>query len=169
AIAQTAVPAPPQAPAAQLELMFRNDPSILDGRFANNGWLQELPQAITKLTWDNAVLLSPKTAELLKVGGAPSVQGGEHGQIVSDVVELRYRGRSVKGAVFVVAGHPDGCATVHLGYGRTRAGHVGTGAGFNANALRTADAMSFGSGLQIVATGERYPLACTQYHHLMEG
>ena len=169
AIAQIAVAAPPQASAAQLELMFRNDPSILDGRFANNGWLQELPKPITRLTWDNAVLVSPKTAERLKVGGEPSLQGGEHGQIVSDVVELRYRGRSVKGAVFVVAGHPDACATVHLGYGRTRAGHVGSGAGFNANALRTADAMSFGGGLEIVATGERYSLACTQYHHLMEG
>jgi Fe-S-cluster-containing dehydrogenase component len=69
----------------------------------------------------------------------------------------------------VVPGHPDGCATVHLGYGRTRAGHVGSGTGFNANALRTSDAMSFGPGLQIARTGERYSLACTQYHHLMEG
>src|SRR4029077_2526614 len=169
AIAQTAVPAPPQAPAAQLELMFRNDPSVLDGRFANNGWLQELPKPITKLTWDNAVLISPKTAERLKVGGEPSVQGGEHGQIVSDVVELRYRGRSVKGAVFLVAGHPDDCVTVHLGYGRTRAGRVGTGAGFNANALRTADAMWSGAGLEAARTGDRYSLACTQFHHLMEG
>ncbi|HEV3218028.1 MAG TPA: TAT-variant-translocated molybdopterin oxidoreductase [Vicinamibacterales bacterium] len=160
--------APPPADGA-LEIVFRSDPSVLDGRFANNGWLQELPKPITKLTWDNAVLVSPKTAEMLKVGGVPSMQGGEHGQIVSDVVELRYRGRSVKGAAFVVPGHPDGCATVHLGYGRTRAGQVGSGTGFNANALRTSDAMSFGPGLQIARTGERYSLACTQYHHLMEG
>jgi molybdopterin-containing oxidoreductase family iron-sulfur binding subunit len=168
-ISQTAALAAQSPSDSSLELGFRNDPSVLDGRFANNGWLQELPKPITKLTWDNAVLMSPKTAETLNVGGTPSMQGGEHGQIVSDVVELRYRGRSVKGAVFVVAGHPDGCATVHLGYGRTRAGQVGTGAGFNANALRTADALSFGSGLQIAASGERYSLACTQYHHLMEG
>ena len=67
--------------------------------------------------------------------------GGEHGQIVSDVVELKYRSRSVRGALFVVVGHPDECVTVHLGYGRTRAGHLGTGAGFNANAIRTADAL----------------------------
>ena len=161
---------PGPAPAGNgIEIIFRNDPSILDGRFANNGWLQELPKPITKLTWDNAVLVSPKTAELFNVGGYPSMQGGEHGQIISDEVELRYRGRSVKGAVFVVAGHPDGCATVHLGYGRTRAGHVGSDAGFNANALRTADAMWFGSGLEIVKTGGRYSLACTQYHHLMDG
>jgi MoCo/4Fe-4S cofactor protein with predicted Tat translocation signal len=163
-----AAPLAPQ-PSESLELIFRNDPSVLDGRFANNGWLQELPKPLTRLTWDNAVLMSPRTAESLKVGGTPSMQGGEHGQIVSDVVELQFRGRRVKGAVFVVAGHPDGCATVHLGYGRTRAGRVGNGTGFNANALRTADAMWFGGGLQIFAAGERYPLACTQYHHLMEG
>jgi MoCo/4Fe-4S cofactor protein with predicted Tat translocation signal len=169
AVAEALSPALQSFPSQSLELVFRNDPSVLDGRFANNGWLQELPKPITRLTWDNAVLLSPKTADELKVGGAPSMQGGEHGQIISDVVELRYHGRTIKGAVFVVAGHPDLCATVHLGYGRTRAGQVGSGAGFNANALRTSDAMSFGAGLEIVATGERYALACTQYHHLMEG
>ena len=152
-----------------LEIVFRNDPSILDGRFANNGWLQELPKPITKLTWDNAVLVSPATAERLKAGGVPSAQGGEHGNITSSLVELRYRGRKVRGALFVVVGHPDDCATVHLGYGRRRAGHLGTGAGFDANAIRTSDAPWFGGGLEIVNTGETYSLACTQYHHLMEG
>jgi molybdopterin-containing oxidoreductase family iron-sulfur binding subunit len=152
-----------------LEIAFRNDPTILDGRFANNGWLQELPKPITKLTWDNAVIVSPATAAKLKTVNTPAMQGGEHGQIISDLVELRYRGQMVKGAVFAVVGHPDDCATVHLGYGRTRAGHLGTTTGFNANVLRTADAMSFGSGLELVRTGETYPLACTQYHHLMEG
>jgi Fe-S-cluster-containing dehydrogenase component len=161
--------APSTSPPGSLELMFRNDPSILDGRFANNGWLQELPKPITKLTWDNAVLVSPRTAQSLGLSQSPAMQGGEHGQILSDVVELQYRGRRVKGAVFVVAGHPDSCATVHLGYGRTRAGRVGSRTGFNANSLRTADAMAFGGGLQLAATGERYPLACTQYHHLTEG
>ena len=156
-------------PAQGLELIFRSDPSILDGRFANNGWLQELPKPITKLTWDNAVLLSPATAARLKIGGEPAMQGGEHGQITSDVVELRYKGRAVRGAAFVVVGHPDDAVTIHLGYGRTRAGRVAEGAGFNANALRTSDAMDFGGGLEVVPTGTTYPLACTQYHHLMEG
>jgi MoCo/4Fe-4S cofactor protein with predicted Tat translocation signal len=156
-------------PAEGLELIFRNDPSILDGRFANNGWLQELPKPITKLTWDNAVLLSPATAARLKIGGEPAMQGGEHGQITSDVVELRYKGRAVRGAAFVVVGHPDDAVTVHLGYGRTRAGRVAEGAGFNANALRTSDAMDFGGGLEVVPVGTTFPLACTQYHHLMEG
>jgi len=165
-IGRTATPA---VSAQGLEISFRNDPSILDGRYANNGWLQELPKPLTKLTWDNAVLVSPATAERLNAAGRPAMQGGEHGQIISNVVELRYRGRTVKGALFAVAGHPDGCATVHLGYGRTRAGHVGSQTGFNANLLRASDAMSFGAGLEIVKTGETYPLACTQYHHLMEG
>jgi MoCo/4Fe-4S cofactor protein with predicted Tat translocation signal len=151
------------------EITFRNDPSILDGRFANNGWLQELPKPITKLTWDNAILVSPATAERLKVGGSPSITGGEHGQIVSDVVELRYDGRSVRGAVFTVVGHADDCVTVHAGYGRARAGHVGTGAGFNTNAIRTSDAPWSGRGAELVNTGDTFSLACTQYHHLMEG
>jgi molybdopterin-containing oxidoreductase family iron-sulfur binding subunit len=152
-----------------LEVAFRVDPCVLDGRFANNGWLQELPKPITKLTWDNAVLVSPATAERLQAGSSPAYRGGEHGQIVSDLVELRYKGRSVRGAIFPVVGHPDDCVTVHLGYGRRRAGRVASGAGFDAYAIRTSDAPWFDRGLEIVKTGERYSLACTQYHHLMEG
>ena len=166
---ESAIRNPQSAVASGLEISFRNDPCILDGRFANNGWLQELPKPITKLTWDNAVFVSPATAERLKSAQSPSFQGGEHGQIVTDVVEVKYEGRSVRGALFAVVGHPDECATVHLGYGRTRAGHVGNGAGFNANAIRTSAALSFAGGAQITATGERAALACTQYHHLMEG
>ena len=151
------------------EIAFRNDPTVLDGRFANNGWLQELPKPITKLTWDNAVIVSPATAERLQATGVASFQGGEHGQIISDIVELRYRGRSVRGAVFAVVGHPDDCITVHLGYGRTRGGHLANGAGFNAYAIRTAERPWFDSGVDLVKTGEQFSLACTQYHHLMEG
>jgi molybdopterin-containing oxidoreductase family iron-sulfur binding subunit len=74
----------------------------------------------------------------------------------------------VQGIAFVIAGHPDDCATLHLGHGRTRAGHVGTGVGFNANLLRTSDALWHGDGLEIARTGGRGSLACTQYHHLMD-
>jgi MoCo/4Fe-4S cofactor protein with predicted Tat translocation signal len=162
-------PAPTAQPGNGLEIAFRNDPAILDGRFANNGWLQELPKPITRLTWDNAVIVSPAMADRLMAVGVPAFQGGEHGQIISRVVELRYRGRTVRGPVFAVAGHPDNCVTVHAGYGRSRAGHLGTGAGFDANRIRTSDAMWFGGGLEIVDTGETYSLACTQYHHLTEG
>ncbi|PYR41643.1 MAG: molybdopterin oxidoreductase, partial [Acidobacteria bacterium] len=165
----TVEPTPTTHAADDIEINFRNDPSVLDGRFANNGWLQELPKPITRLTWDNAVLVSPATAAKLRAAGSPAFQGGEHGQIITDLVELRYRARSVRGALFTVVGHPDDCVTVHLGYGRSRGGRVATGAGFNANAIRTSDALSFGAGVEIVRTFEKFSLACTQYHHLMEG
>jgi molybdopterin-containing oxidoreductase family iron-sulfur binding subunit len=142
---------------------------VLDGRFANNAWLQELPKPITKLTWDNAVLVSPATAARLQAGGHPSYKGGERGQILSDLVELRFRGRTVSGPIFTVVGHPDDCATIHLGHGRRRGGRVAAGTGFDAGAIRTSDALWAGSGLEIVKTGGDYALACTQYHHLMEG
>src|SRR5262249_48610168 len=90
-----------------LEISFRHDPCVADGRFANNGWLQETPKPITKLTWDNAVLVSATTAARLGITGRPDATGGEHGQYVSEVVELRYRGRTVRGPLFVVDGHPD--------------------------------------------------------------
>src|SRR5207247_3991928 len=133
---------------SDLEISFRHDPSVLDGRFANNGWLQELPKPITKLTWDNAVIVSPRTAERIAASANPAYRGGEHGQIVVDVVELRYKGRTVRGGIFPVAGHPDDCATVHLGYGRRRGGRVAAGAGFDANAIRTADGLWSGRGLE---------------------
>jgi molybdopterin-containing oxidoreductase family iron-sulfur binding subunit len=153
----------------RLDVVFRNDPSVLDGRFANNGWLQELPKPLTKLTWDNAVFVSAATAARLGVSNTPAATGGEHGQVIGDVVELRLRGRAVQGLAFIVAGHPDDCATLYLGYGRTRAGHLGTGAGFNANLLRTSDALWHAQGLEVARTGKRGSLACTQYHHLMDG
>jgi MoCo/4Fe-4S cofactor protein with predicted Tat translocation signal len=173
AIAQSAIESatgnPPSAIPGGIEINFRNDPSILDGRFANNGWLQELPKPITRLTWDNAVLASPATAARLRVAEKPAFTGGEHGQVITDLVELKYRGRAVRGALFQVVGHPDDCVTVHVGYGRSRGGRVAAGAGFNANAIRTSDALSFGGGVEVSRTGESFSLACTQYHHLMEG
>ena len=158
-----------QVPASGLDVSFRNDPTIYDGRFANNAWLQELPKPLTHLTWDNAVLVSP--AMLSRLGGSatPAMTGGERGQIKAPIVEVTYRGRSIRGAMFPVAGHPDQAMTLHLGYGRTRVGHVGTDRGFNANAIRTSDAWSFGTGATVVLTGETFSLACTQYHQLMEG
>ena len=182
-MADTAFPARNIAPAATIpafgtvptpapsgiEVAFRNDPTVLDGRFNNNAWLQELPKPLTHLTWDNAVLVSPAT--LARLGGiaTPDFTGGERGQIHGSVVEVRYRGRTVRGAMFPVPGHPDDVATLHVGYGRTRTGQVGSGRGFHAGALRTSDAHSFGTGAQITLTGDTFPLACVQYHHLMEG
>jgi MoCo/4Fe-4S cofactor protein with predicted Tat translocation signal len=146
---------PPAAPAG-LELLLQPDPTVWDGRFANNGWLQELPKPITKLTWDNAALLSPTSAAQL----------GLQNEMV---VELHVQGRTVRAPVWIVPGHADAVVTVHLGYGRWRTGRVGSGTGFNAYRLRTSDTWWVGHGLEVHATGERYTLATTQHHHSMEG
>ncbi len=137
-----------------LEIIFRADPNIRDGFYSNNGWLQELPKPLTKLTWDNAVLVSPATAEELDLA-------------TEDVVELSHDGRSLRAPVWVMPGHPHGSVTVHLGYGRERAGRVGDGAGFNAYALRTSAAPWHAAGATLEKTGQRYRLATTQIHHTL--
>jgi molybdopterin-containing oxidoreductase family iron-sulfur binding subunit len=148
------------------------DPTFYDGRFANNGWLQELPKPITKLTWDNAALMSPATAKELGVGLGGYAHGGEHGGFHQPVVELQLGDRKVKAPAWVVPGHADGSVTVYLGYGREAAGKVGGDAGhavgFNAYPLRTSAAPWFAPGLEVSKTTETYLLACTQQHHLME-
>ena len=112
---------------------------------------------------------------VLKRGWVPSgcpaatTTGGEHGTIYGDVVELDYNGRKVRGTAWILPGQADDCVTLHLGYGRKRAGRVGTNTGFDANSLRTSAALWHGSGLQIRKIGGQQPLACTQFHHLMEG
>ncbi|HZZ16396.1 MAG TPA: TAT-variant-translocated molybdopterin oxidoreductase [Candidatus Sulfotelmatobacter sp.] len=138
-----------------IELNIRRDPTIYDGQFSNNGWLQELPKPMTKLTWDNAVLIGPKMAERLQIR-------------VEDVVELELNGKKVTGPVWIQAGHPDNSVTVTLGYGRKRAGRVGTAQGFDAYALRTTAAPWIAAGLQIRKTGETYKLASTQGYQSMD-
>jgi molybdopterin-containing oxidoreductase family iron-sulfur binding subunit len=161
AVPPSAEPAPARS---GMEIVFRPDPTLLDGRFANNGWLQELPKALTRLTWDNAAIVSPATARTLGVSLTPSSRG-----MYTDVVELRYRGAMVHAPVFILPGQPDDTVTVHLGYGRKRAGRVGTGTGFNAYKLRFADAPWSGQGLEVRKTGDKYTLAGTQDHWSMEG
>ena len=139
-----------------LEIIFRPDPTVWDGRFANNGWLQELPKPLTKLTWDSVAAFSPRTAQRLGIK-------------TEDTVELKYQGRTVLAPAWIMPGHADESATVFLGYGRTRAGRVGTGVGFDAGRLRPAGAPWFGTGLSVRKTGARWSLAETQHHSSMEG
>ena len=120
-------------PAEGLEVVFRPGPGIHDGRFANNAWLQELPKPLTKLTWDNAALISPATAARLAL-------------ISGDVVELRQGDRSIRIPVWLAPGHAPDTLTLHLGYGRTRAGRAGNGTGFNVNPLRTTAAHGHAAG-----------------------
>ena len=145
----------PVTNATSLTALFRPDPTIGDGEHANNGWLQELPKPLTKLTWENAALIAPRTAERLKLSS-------------EDVVTLTLDGRSVEAPVVVLPGQAEDCVTLHLGYGRTRGGKVCAGAGFNAYLLRGSAAPWAASGLEVRATGRRAELAFTAHHHSME-
>lgn len=172
-------PAPTAAPTGdEYEVNFRADPNLYDGRYANNGWLQELPRAVTKLTWDNAVFVSPATAKKLGAEKDFRWTAGERGRTEVSVLVLDYKGRKIKAPVWILPGHPDNAVTVHLGYGRERAGRVGNNPsepnadgqpvrGFNAYALRTNDAPHFANGLKLTRTKETYFLACIQANWVM--
>lgn len=147
---------PPAAPAEGIEISFRPDPTIWDGRHANNAWLQELPKHLTLLTWDNAALISPATAERLALTN-------------EQMVELRFQDRNLPAALLVTPGQPDDAITLYLGYGRETMGAISEGLGFNAYKLRTTTALHFGAGVELIAGDESYPLATVQEHHAMEG
>jgi MoCo/4Fe-4S cofactor protein with predicted Tat translocation signal len=138
-----------------IELNLRRDSTVYDGQFSNNGWLQELPKPMSKLTWDNAIQIGPKMAERLQLAS-------------KDVVELELNGKKVQGAVWIQAGHPDNSVTITLGYGRKRAGRVGSEQGFSAYELRTSANPWIASGVKITKTGAKYELASTQGMQSME-
>lgn len=150
------LPQPAPAREDQLELVFRPDPRIWDGRYANNAWLQELPKPLTRLTWSNVVLISPALAA---AGGLAN----------GDIVLLRAGPAHVQAPVWIMPGQATNTLTVFLGYGRTAAGAVGNDLGYEANQLR-----SLASPWRIacdppLTTGRRAALASTQQHHRMEG
>ncbi len=152
-----AVPAAGRAPdAGTLELNLRPDPYLFDGRFANNGWLQELPKPESKLTWDNVVYISAATAVRLGVEN-------------EDMVDLEYRGGKLRAPIWVLPGQADDCLTMYFGNGRRRGGNVAKDAGFNAYLLRASDQPWGAPGVQLRKTGNRYTIANTQHHHSMEG
>ncbi|MGH9706131.1 MAG: 4Fe-4S dicluster domain-containing protein, partial [Candidatus Acidiferrales bacterium] len=138
-----------------LEIVFRPDPSIGGGEFCNNAWLQEVPKPVTRITWDNAAMVSPNTAKKLGVDAG-------------DYVALSVAGREAKAGVWVVPGHADDSVTFHLGYGRWRAGRVGTSTGFNANVLRTSGALWSAQSLQLKKTGEKYAFASVQHQYTID-
>lgn len=142
-----------------LHLLIRPSLQVLDGRFSNNAWMQEFPDPITKLVWDNAVWVSPVTAGRLHL---------ENGKVVT----LKFKGRSVDAPIWIVPGQAEDCFTVNLGYGRTNSGSIGDGVGFNAYRLRTSDAMWGGEGLEIESPSSGsifHKLVTTQHHWSMEG
>ena len=135
-----------------IEIAFRPDPSIYDGRYSNIGWLQELPKPIVNNCWDNVVLMSGPTK-------------AKAGLEESDVIEITLNGYKVRGSVLSIPGHPDNAFTLHLGYGRQHAGRVGTGMGFNAYAIRTSAAPLFATGATFKKVGEIYEVAVTKSHY----
>jgi Fe-S-cluster-containing dehydrogenase component len=144
-----------QGAAGSLALCLRPDPTVGDGRWAANVWLQELPKPMTKLTWDNAVLISPATHARLKLDWEERVQ-------------VEAGGRKLDAAVWVLPGQAEDTLTLSLGYGRRSAGENGSGLGFNAYVLRTAAAAWGAPGAMLKGLGERYSFACTQNHHSID-
>ena len=151
------VPSVPVVPTPSgLEILFVPDPNILDGRFINNGWLQELPKPLSKVTWDNVAYVDAHTASTLRINNG-------------DLVDVRYDGKTVRVPAWIMPGMATDSVAVHFGYGRRKTGRVGTGVGVDTFGLRTSKAVWFDGGAQVVRTGERYTLASTQNHFMMEG
>ncbi len=143
-----------------LEVVFQGDSTLYDGRFANSGWLQEVPDPLTKLTWDNAAMMSVKDAN-------------DRDLRTGDMITLAVGGRSVDIAVYVLPGQPNGVIGLPLGYGRTAGGslanaNLGDGGGFDTYRLRTSDGLYYATGATVKKMGERYVLAMTQNHHLID-
>jgi molybdopterin-containing oxidoreductase family iron-sulfur binding subunit len=156
--------APVQA-ATGFEIVFRPGLNIGDGRFANNGWLQELPEPLTSITWDNAVMMSLQTAKDLGLTREDGYKGGTN-QV--GTVNIESQGNKIERApIWILPGMPDKVLLLPLGYGRTRAGRVGNGVGFNAYKIRTSNAPWFGTAT-VSNAGEKYDIASTQLHFYME-
>jgi MoCo/4Fe-4S cofactor protein with predicted Tat translocation signal len=155
-------PLPSKADAGDFEVIFTRDASVYDGRFANCGWLQELPDPMSRLTWDNAALIGPATAERL---------GVKSDRVISVTID----GRTIELPVFVMPGQADGTIGIALGYGRTAAGHVGgseqnnvSPVGANAYAIRQSTAPYWASSATVQVTARTAGLATTQDHHAID-
>ena len=137
-----------------VELQLRSDPMIDDGRFANNGWLQESPRPISLLTWDNAALVSPETAKRLRLKK-------------QRMADFRLGELTLKLPVWILPGQADNVVTIHTGFGQEKMGRVAKNAGFNAYLLSTIENPTGTTGLEVSGTFEEYELACTQDHSKM--
>jgi molybdopterin-containing oxidoreductase family iron-sulfur binding subunit len=157
---------PPTAPSKdRLDIIFHRDYSVDDGRYNNNGWLQELPDPITKLTWENAVTLSPNTAREL---GIP-LESPAPDKLRVPLATIEFEGRSIEAPVWVQPGQADYTLGLALGYGRTRTGRVGEKSGYNAYELRSSTTPCHAAGATLTLVGRMHQLANTQSHWAMEG
>ncbi len=171
-IANTALPSKPVAlkgdwaaaikptTPGKYEIVFRLDPHVHDGRFANNSWLQETPKPINKITWDNFAIVSLKTADELQLSPEE-----EPYRDFAKMIRLVNEGREIAMPVWIQPGHPDNSVTVYLGYGRQRAGNVGNGLGFDTYTIRTANTPFIATEKVELQRGDgEYRLAATQEH-----
>ncbi len=149
------LPPPSAQEISGLEVVFRPDPTIGDGTYSNNGWLQELPKPQSKMTWDNVVTISPKNATHMNV-------------TIGDMLRVTVGNRSVVGPAWILPGHAEDSVTVHFGYGRTASGRVGNNIGYNAYAIQDTATPWVASG-SIAKTGEHYRLANIQETQSMAG
>lgn len=164
---EATLPAP--IPGGQLEIAFRPDPSIWDGRYANNSWLQELPKPITTIVWDNAAIISPATAKKLGVIPAESDNDAVNFAQYSGkrVVKVAVNGAELDMPVWILPGQPNDTVTVALGFGRTRCGEVGNEQGFDTYKLRTSGTMNYAPNVALTVTPNTYVISSTQPHHLL--
>jgi molybdopterin-containing oxidoreductase family iron-sulfur binding subunit len=146
----------PKASASGIEVAFAPSYQVWDGRFANNAWMQEAPDPMTKQVWGNAAMISPAMArsQNLKDGDVVAVSRGSY---------------KLEAAVMIQPGHADNAMTVSLGYGRTKCGRVGTRVGYNANLIRTSDGFWFADGFSLAAAGRNDQIATTQEHGFIGG
>ncbi|MDQ2843034.1 MAG: TAT-variant-translocated molybdopterin oxidoreductase [Acidobacteriota bacterium] len=151
----------PSLPALQtqevsgMEVVFRPDPTIADGTYSNNGWLQECPKPQSKMTWDNVVSISPRNA------GKMNVHKG-------DMLRVTVNGKSTVGPAWILPGHAEDSFTVNFGYGREGSGRVGNQIGYNAYAIQNA-ATPYAAGGSVEKTGEKYRIADVQETQTMAG
>ena len=151
----TTLPAAQPTNLNDIEINFAPDQTIWDGRYANNGWLQELPKTLSKVTWDNVVQMNPNLMDRLKLSQ-------------EDMVAVEVGGNKITGPVWPSFGHPDNSATVTLGYGHVRMGNLANNCGFNANFIRSSDAPWVVGGAKISAIGGKATIATTENHHILE-
>ncbi len=181
------------ATANGVEVIFATDGSVYDGRWIDNGWLQEAPDPISKLSWDNAALIAPDTAKTLGIydeivaletwNGAKGPDGEADGR-TGPMIALKVNGVELEIPVMIAFGQAENTIVVPLGYGQGfddedkfnrgpkntgTVGQVGVNSGFNAYPLRTAATAYYATGATVVKTGKRYPLACVQEHYAMYG
>jgi molybdopterin-containing oxidoreductase family iron-sulfur binding subunit len=157
-----------------LEVVYYRDYKVDDGRYTNNGWLQEMPDPVTKVTWENLIIISEQTAKNLGLrledfmyGSVPLLQRDHPRGVPTG--RLSIGGKEVVGPLWLQPGMADNIVAVALGYGRSATGRVGTGSGFNAYAIRQSTALYFADGAKLTLAGGYEPISCVQHHWAMEG